>query len=188
MRLRLVCTSTTAAALAGALAMGLVSTMPVATQGRGPGGAGIVLVDGREAVAGDVLVKFQRALSPDDQSHLDFQIDADVHEHVGSTGVRRVHSRSLSTATLVAFLRGDTRVAYAEPNYIVRAIATPNDPQFANLWGLLNTGQVVGGVTGVAGADISATTAWDVSTGSRANVVGVVDTGVDYTHPDLTAN
>src|SRR5262249_16612267 len=51
-----------------------------------------------------------------------------------------------------------------------------------------NTGQPILGIAGTPGADISATFAWDVSTGSRANVVTVVDTGIDYTHPDLTAN
>jgi subtilisin family serine protease len=46
----------------------------------------------------------------------------------------------------------------------------------------------VGGRAGTANADIHATSAWGVATGSRANVVAVVDTGVDYTHSDLAAN
>ncbi len=79
-------------------------------------------------------------------------------------------------------------VRYAQPNYIHHADLTPNDPSFNQLWGLLNTGQSVGGVVGKAGADISATKAWDISTGSKSIVVGVVDTGVDYNHPDLAAN
>jgi len=45
-----------------------------------------------------------------------------------------------------------------------------------------------GSATGVAGADINADFAWDISTGSRANVVAIVDTGIDYNHPDLAAN
>jgi subtilisin family serine protease len=79
-------------------------------------------------------------------------------------------------------------VEYVEPNFVVRAISLPNDPLFPQLWGLFNTGQTVNGNPGVAGADINVTPAWDVTTGSRANVVGVIDTGVDYTHPDLANN
>ena len=54
--------------------------------------------------------------------------------------------------------------------------------------GLSNTGQVVNGTTGTTGADIDTTLAWSVTTGSRNFIVGVVDTGVDYNHPDLAAN
>jgi subtilisin family serine protease len=64
-------------------------------------------------------------------------------------------------------------VEYVEPNYVVHAMDTPNDPMYNQLWGL---------------PKISAPSAWDISTGSAANVVGVVDTGIDYNHPDLAAN
>ena len=60
----------------------------------------------------------------------------------------------------------------------------PNDPSFPRLYGLNNTGQT----GGTADADIDAPEAWDVSVGSRATVVGIVDTGIDWTHPDLAAN
>ena len=52
---------------------------------------------------------------------------------------------------------------------------------------MLNTGQKIG-VFGTPGADISATQAWDISTGSAATVVAVIDTGIQYTHADLAAN
>src|SRR2546422_9176988 len=177
----------------GGLAAALALTRPVATQDRGS--RATVRINGAEAVAGEVLVKFRATLDDADRQQLDNQIDADQHQQVGSVGVRRIHSRSYDTQTLLGFLRTDARVAYAEPNYIVHALAVPDDPRFLSLWGLNNTGQNIGcgascfgSPAGTIGADIKATGAWDVSTGSRSTVVGVVDTGIDYNHPDLTAN
>ena len=63
---------------------------------------------------------------------------------------------------------------------------TPNDPRFTSgdLWGLHNTGQA----GGTADADIDAPEAWDISTGSSAVVVAVIDTGTQIDHPDLKDN
>ena len=74
-------------------------------------------------------------------------------------------------------------VEYAEPNYIVQIMNTPNDPGFSSLWAMNNVGQT-GGTPGI---DIGALEAWNLTTGSDI-VVAVIDTGVDYTHPDLVAN
>jgi subtilisin family serine protease len=82
-------------------------------------------------------------------------------------------------------LRSDPRVRFAEPNYKVHALATPNDSAFGELWGLVNSGQAVKGVTGTPDADIDADQAWNVTTGSSSIVVGILDTGVDFSHPDL---
>jgi subtilisin family serine protease len=75
-------------------------------------------------------------------------------------------------------------VLYVEPDYYVQAVSIPNDPNFGDLWGLNNTGQSGGTVD----ADIDAPEAWDYTTGSSSVVVAVIDSGVDYNHPDLAAN
>jgi hypothetical protein len=145
---------------------------------------------GREVAAREVLVKFRG--TPDvapSAAEVRAIADTDRDEQVGRLGVRRLRSRSLDVAALLATLQQRGDVEYAEPNYIVHAIGTvPNDTYFAYLWGLQNTGQLIGSQNGLPGADIGATLAWDVTRGSRANVVAVIDTGIDYTHPDLQAN
>ncbi|MCG7546392.1 S8 family serine peptidase [Pseudoalteromonas sp. Of7M-16] len=84
----------------------------------------------------------------------------------------------------IKLLEKHPAVSYVEPNYIVTALAIPDDSRFDELWGLHNTGQT----GGTNDADINAPEAWDISIGSRDVIVGVIDTGVDYNHPDLAAN
>lgn len=85
-------------------------------------------------------------------------------------------------------LKNDPDVEYAQPNFIYypSSIAT-DDTYRANLWGLDNTGQTIEGQAGTVDADIDAPEAWAVSEGSSI-IVAVLDTGVDYTHPDLVDN
>ena len=79
----------------------------------------------------------------------------------------------------------DPRIAYAEPDYLINPMATtPDDSRFDEMWGLSNSGVPFG----KAGADIGATNAWDLTTGSEDVVVAITDTGADLTHPDLAAN
>ncbi|MEG4503927.1 S8 family serine peptidase, partial [Microcoleus sp. F6_B4] len=92
-----------------------------------------------------------------------------------------------SNADLLAIqtsLAQDPRVETVELNYLVSINSVPNDPQFTQLWGLNNTGQI----GGTPDADIDAPEAWDIQKGSKNVVVAVVDTGVDYNHQDLAAN
>src|SRR5689334_19055779 len=169
------------------VAGGMLLVSPLAMQPVGRPVQEFADVDGRPAAAGEVLVKFRRTLAASERAQLEQQLGADANHAVGSAGVRRIHSKHLDARALMAFLRSHPDVEYVEPNYQIQSDATPNDVWFGQLWGLRNIGQVVG-KAGTPGADISATSAWDISTGSRATVVAVIDTGIDYTHSDLAPN
>ncbi len=77
-------------------------------------------------------------------------------------------------------------VALAEPDFVIGPSLTPSDSRFGSLWGMNNTGQT----SGKADADMDLPEAWDTNapTGGTTVVVGVIDTGIDYNHPDLAAN
>ena len=84
----------------------------------------------------------------------------------------------------LARLRSDPAVLSADPDYVRRLMALPNDPDMSDLWNLHNTG--AGGAT--ADADIDAPEAWDIRTSAGDNVVAVMDTGIHLAHEDLADN
>jgi len=138
-------------------------------------------------VDGSVLIGFQPNTSSQEIGSAERSVGATAHDTIGAATHRLKVKRGSVTASIDA-LKKRASVRYAEPDYIVHADLVPNDPRFGELWGLRNTGQAILGTAGTPGADIHAVPAWDISTGSSSVVVGVVDTGIDYTHPDLAAN
>ncbi|MDA8083945.1 MAG: S8 family serine peptidase [Nitrospiraceae bacterium] len=87
----------------------------------------------------------------------------------------------------VELYMADPNVEYAEPNYVRCAASTDAaDPYFTpQQWALHNTGTFA---NGTLGADIKAREAWDLTRGDRKVVVAVLDSGIDYNHPDLVSN
>jgi subtilisin family serine protease len=122
---------------------------------------------------------------------------------VGSlTGLQLVQlPNGTDVESVVKIYESNPDVLYAEPDYVITilldqtgsiinnvnsatVLSLPNDPFFSEQWSLNNSGQI----GGTPGADINAKGAWDISTGSDSIVVAVIDTGVLYTHSDLSSN
>ena len=134
-----------------------------------------------------VIVKYRPNVSPAEREALADR--AGVGRTVERLGVvdARVARVSGEPAAAAKRLERSSKVAYAEPDSVVRAAARrPSDPRFGRLWALHNVGQN----HGLPDADIDALGGWShagltgfPATGGAA--VGVVDTGIDPTHPDL---
>lgn len=84
----------------------------------------------------------------------------------------------LGTEKAMEILRKNPHVLFVQPDYVRHISATPNDPNFANLWGMNQASDY----------DINAPEAWDVFTGEQEFVIADIDTGIDYNHPDLVDN
>jgi subtilisin family serine protease len=114
-----------------------------------------------------------------------WQGEIDVVDQLGASGTFLLKSDPSYTAThLKEILSSVGTLRYVEPNFALEKTAVPNDPSFSSQWALNNTGAS----GGVADADIDAPEAWNLATGSSGVVVGVIDSGVMYNHPDLASN
>jgi subtilisin family serine protease len=140
------------------------------------------------AVPGSIIVGFKANVSAKGRAGVLNAVDARPTKRFAQINSTVVSVAPSTTSWTIRTLEQDARVAYAEPNFILHAATTPNDPSFAQEWGLNNTGQQVNFTSGTPDADIDAPEAWSVSTGSSNVTVAVIDTGVDVGHADLAQN
>ena len=135
---------------------------------------------GAEFVPGEVLVKFK-----DDVSLVGIRNVIGPGKLRSAGRLKRVVlAPDTDVEQEVARLNQQNEVEYAQPVFIKRLQAIPNDPLFSQQWSLRNLGQAAPSV-GTRGADINVVPAWDITTGSRDVVVAVIDTGLDLIHPVL---
>jgi subtilisin family serine protease len=136
-------------------------------------------------VPGEILVKFKAGTSKRVIQTLHDTLGANKMKEIKHIGIQHIKlSHNVTVEEAIRYYKADPGIEYAEPNYIVKRAAIPNDPGFIYQWGLHNTGQT-GGTTG---ADIDAPEAWDITKGSGNIIIAIVDSGVAYDHPDLAGN
>ena len=152
------------------------------------------------AVPGEILVRFRptsKSKQPGRQlvttktgRQIPMSIEAVSRTFEIVEGLRVARVNPADTSNAIEALRARSDVLYAEPNFIRKSLVAPNDPQYSQMWGLNNTGQpsTFQGNPGTPGNDIRAEQAWNITTGSRSVVVGVVDSGMDVNHEDLRDN
>jgi thermitase len=107
------------------------------------------------------------------------------------TGLNRIYTVVVPDSTdILAAVQDyslDSSISFAEPDYVGFGFSIPNDPSFNVQWGLNNDGTNPPGHPGTADADIDAPEAWNIQKGSSSVIVAMLDTGVDWDHPDLSA-
>jgi subtilisin family serine protease len=158
----------------------LVAALLAAAVAVSAGGAGIardgvtLTLEGskRQYVPGQVVVRFRASAARAARKAALSEESATTVKRLVVPGLQLVHVDG-AVEDAVAALRRKPAVAYAEPNYLYHADAVPNEPRYQQLWGL---------------AKINAPAAWNVTTGSPAVTVGIVDTGIATDHLDLSAN
>jgi RHS repeat-associated protein len=136
---------------------------------------------------GEVLVRFREGVSEKDKETIIATHGGRKKLQLkGDSGFERLElaaGRDAKTTVLQLLL--NPQVQFAEPNFLIaKEDVNPNDPRFQEQWALNNTGQD----SGQFGSDIRARSAWDKTKGALSTVVAVIDSGIDFTHPDLTNN
>jgi len=145
-----------------------------------------------------LIIGFRSEVTPEEIKNFykDFQSDFGLEEkkslddgNYGKPTTKLVKTFTPVNSAIIEKLKDDPRVEFAEPDYIITIDTINTNDTYRNLlWGLDNTGQIVNNVAGTNDADIDALEAWNVSTGSSNIIAGIIDTGVYYSHEDLSAN
>ncbi len=117
------------------------------------------------------LVKFKPGIAAETRHSINVKHGVKEKDFISDINVHILTvPRTKTVKEMINVYRKNPNVDYAEPDYILETLLTPNDPCYPGQWGL---------------PAVSAPVGWDVTTGNASVIVAVVDSGVDSTHPDL---
>jgi thermitase len=157
-------TATTLSVLAGCA--GTTSYMPAAVSPVATSAAARATVTAK-AIPGEIIVKFRNPT----RANLG-RLGLSQTRTIARTGAM-VTKTTGNTQAILKQLQADANVAYAELNYVETTLEDePNDPDFAKQYAPQITNAPKG---------------WKINKGNKNVLIAVVDTGIDYKHPDLAA-
>ncbi|GLI35204.1 S8 family serine peptidase [Desulforhabdus amnigena] len=122
-------------------------------------------------VADELLIQPRAGVAKGRLDQLFADCDASPLEEIKQLGVLRIKVPSQAVEKVRTALANNPLIQFAEYNFLAQLSLVPNDQYYASQWHL---------------AKISAPKAWDLTFGSEAVPIAVVDSGVDPTHPDLS--
>ena len=147
-----------------------------------------VILTRKVMVADHILVKLKAGVDEEQLQQINQRHQAEIIKELGSAQIYVVkfnhHAVETVSDAVVTYGLEESLIAYAEPDYLVQILDVPNDPKYREQWSLAMNESTETTPHG----DIGAAQSWDIQIGSADVVVAVVDTGVDYTHPDLLEN
>jgi thermitase len=117
-----------------------------------------------------ILVKFKPGTPERGKTDVHQRHGGRVVDTIPAIDVQVVRIPENKVGEKVRAYKAEASVEFAEPDYIAEAILTPNDPYFGKQWGMTK---------------IQAPEAWDITLGSAAVKIAVLDTGIDQNHEDL---
>lgn len=119
-----------------------------------------------------ILVKFLPGTPEKTKTNVHEKHGGKVADVIPGIDVQVVRIPENKVKEKVGAYKGEASVEFAEPDYVVEAILTPNDTYFGKQWGM---------------AKISAPAAWEITQGSSGIKIAILDTGIDQNHEDLAA-
>lgn len=146
-------------------------------------------VEGPRFAPGQVLVRFKPEVTTQIVNATLSRYDTRKIKRIARLNLYQVRIPDRLTVEEMAHaLSQNPNVVYAGPNYCARIMETPNDTLFQYQYALNNTGQEIGSPGSPSGrsqADIKATAGWEETKGTAETIIAILDSGVDFEHPDL---